>query len=232
MSKRNKVKIYSIITANHGKRKQILCSKKTEAEIYKEFHSILKNNRKEIVFPVRFNNFYHTMLPSDHELIIIKCKDFGDSDVNKVRDNTGAFVNYQTDNEDWIVIDRAPYEVEETFWVYGFHPRLQRKTFMWIFENFILKDSKDKYAFKTVQVYNNKILIECGGKLEMVICKNKSDSVRFYNVLEEYAKKNKCKYVAFMGDIRNSKYKGDWIEKIKKLTNWNAQKISRLSTRD
>jgi hypothetical protein len=66
----------------------------------------------------------------------------------------------------------------------------------------------------------------------MVICKNKSDSVRFYNLLEEFAKKNKCKYVAFMGDIRHSKYKGDWIEKIKKLTNWNAQKISRLSTRD
>jgi hypothetical protein len=103
---------------------------------------------------------------------------------------------------------------------------------MWIFENFILKDSKNKYMFKNVVIYHNKLLIECDGNLEMVLCKNKSDSARMYNMLEEYAKKYKCKYVLFMGDIANSKYKMDWIQKIKDLSGWNNKKIGRQSTRD
>jgi len=232
MARRNKVRIYRIIHTNHGKKKKSICSEPTEERIYKRFNELLKKNKNEVVFPVRYNNEEHVMIESEHELIILKCKDIFDSDVNKIKDDSGAYVNYQTNEENWIVIDRAPYEVEETFWVYGYHPRLQRKTFMWIFENFILKDSNNKYMFKNVVVYNNKLLVECDGKLEMVMCKNKSDCIRLYNMIEEFAKKNKCKYILFMGNIAHSKYKENWIQKIKDLTHWNDQKVRRLSTRD
>lgn len=228
---RNKVKIYSIIFANHGKMKNTICSEKTENEIYKRFNNLLKENKK-IVFPVRYNNLEHVMKPSEYEIIILKCRDEFESKENKVRDDSGEFITYKTTSDDWIVIDRAPYDVEETFWVYGFHPMLQRKNFEWIFENFILKDSKNKYMFKSVQIYNNKVLFDCNGKLEMVMCKNKNDSVRLYNQLEQYAIKAKCKYCLFMGDIANSKHKRDWIQRIMDLTHWNAQKVKRLSTRD
>ena len=40
------------------------------------------------------------------------------------------------------------------------------------------------------------------------------------------------KYVAFMGDLRNSQYKSDWIKRIQDLTHWSWTKIGRLSTRD
>jgi len=229
--KRNKVKIYSIIHTNHGKMKETICSAKTEKEIYKKFNDILKENKK-VIFPMRYNNLEHIMKPSEHEIVIIKCRDEFEGKVNKVRTDTGEFVNYQTDEDNWMVIDRAPYEIEETFWVYGYHPRLQRKTFEWIFENFILNDSKNKYMFKTIQVYHNKVLIDCNGKLEMIMCKNKSDSVRFYNLLETYASKAKCKYVLFMGDLLHSKYKGEWIQRIMDMTGWNKKKITRKSTRD
>jgi hypothetical protein len=86
--------------------------------------------------------------------------------------------------------------------------------------------------FKTIQIYHNKVLIDCNGKLEMIICKNKSDSIRFHNLLEQYAKKAKCKYTLFMGDIANSKYKSDWIKRIMELTNWSIKKVTRASTRD
>jgi hypothetical protein len=181
---------------------------------------------------MRFNNEKHIMVESEHELVVLKCKDVFDNDVNKIRDDSGEFINYKTNEDNWIVIDRAPYEIEETFWVYGYHPKLQRKTFMWIFENFILKDSKNKYMFKSVVIYHNKLLVECGGKLEMVLCKTKSDSIRLHNMLEAFAKSKKCKYVMFMGDIANSKYKMDWINKIKNLTHWNSKKIGRRSTRE
>ena len=232
LKQRNKVKIYSIILTNHGKIKCSICSEKTEKAIYKRFNALLKECSEKVIFPIRYNNHEHVMKPSDYEIVILKCRDEFEKGENMVRDANGEFINYKTDENNWIVIDRAQYDIEETFWVYGYHPRIQRKTFMWVFENFILKDSKNKYMFKTIVLYHNKILIECGDKLDMVICKNKSDSIRFFNLLEKYANKNKCKYILFLGDIAHSKYKHDWMNKIQKLTNWSMTKIKRLSTRD
>lgn len=228
--KRNKKKIYSIILTNHGKRAKTLYSDTTEEKIYKKFNSILKEN-KNVVFPMRYNNEKHVMVESDHELYIIKCKEFWDNDVNKIKDDSGKYINYESSDSDWIIVDRASYNIEETFFVYGYHPKLQRKTFEWIFNEFISKDAKNKYLFKTVQIYLNKVLIDCNGKLDIVICKNKNDAIRFYNKVEEWCKERKYKYVLFMGDLDKSKYKTDWIDRIQKLTNWPRIKIKRSSTR-
>ena len=230
MARRNKKKIFSIILTNHGKQLKTIFSDTTEKKIYKKLDELLKENKK-VVFPMEWNNHYHHIIETDYELVIIKCKDIGDKDVNKVKNDYGEYVDYESSDEDWIVIDRARYNIEETFWVYGYHPKLQRKDFQWIYDNFILKDSKDKYKFKSVALYLNKILIECEGKLDLIMCKNKSDSIRFFNQLEEFAKKDKLKYVMFIGDISHSKHKNDWVDKIRNLTHWNDIKIKRPSTR-
>ena len=231
MAARNKKRIFSIILVNHGKQLRSLCAEETEAKIYKRFNEMLKEN-KNVVFPVKYNNAASKeIVESEYELAIIKCKQENDSHVNKVRDEYGKYVDYKTTDEDWIVVDRAPYYIEETFWVYGYHPRIQRKDFNWIFENFIAKDAKDKYQMKTIVLYLNKLLIECNGKLEMVICKNKSDGIRLYNKIEEFSRDNKFKYNIFMGDIAYSKYKKTWMNKIQELTHWDRQKIKRNSTK-
>jgi hypothetical protein len=231
MGQRNKKYIYVIILTNHGKQLKTICNAKTDEQIHKKLDKLLKENKK-VIFPMQFNNHKHVMVEAQYELVIIKCKQDDDSEINKVRNQYGEFVDYKTNNEDWIVIDRVDYNIEETFWVYGYHPKIQRKTYEWIFDNMIAKDGKNKYEFKTIQVYNNKILIENNGKLDMVICKDKKDSVRFYNLTEELCKKKKLKCILFMGDIRKSKHKSQWIQKIKDLTGWNSQKIKRTSTRD
>ena len=230
MGRRNKKKIYSIILVNHGKQLRTICSEETETKIYKKLKELLDESNS-VSFPIRYNNHEHVMIEAEYELVIIKCSDEFDKKVNKVRSDSGEFVNYETTDDDWIVVDRAPYNIEETFWVYGYHPRLQRKDFNWVFDNFIAKDSKNKYMFKSVQVYLNKLLIDCNGKLEIVICKNKKDCIRLYNLIEANANEKKFKYIMFMGDISKSKYKRDWIERIMKLTGWNKVKIWRSTTR-
>ena len=230
MARRNKKKIYSIILINHGKQLYTICSDTTEEKIYKRFDNLLNENKK-VVFPVRWNNHEHVMIESEYELVIIKCRDEYESLVNKVRTDTGEFVDYSTTDDDWIVIDRAPYNIEETFWVYGYHPRLQRKDFNWIFDNFVSKDAKNKYMFKSIQVFLNKVLFDCNGKLEIVICKNKQDAIRMYNMIESMALKKKYKYIAFIGDVGKSKYRKDWFNRIQETTHWNKVKINRSSTR-
>lgn len=230
MARRPKKNLYHIILVNHDKMKEDLFWTDSVATVNKEFKSMVEEN-KSVIFPIKFNNNKTEIIESSYEIMIIKARDKTESRETKVMDEYGKFVNYATNDDDWIIYDRSPYYIEETFWVYGYHPRLQRKDFKWIYDNFISNNSNNKYLFKTVQLFKNKILVECNGKLDMVICKNKQDSIRMYNMIEEWCERDKMKYIGFMGDLSYSKYKSDWITKIQKLTNWTRKKITRMSTR-
>lgn len=230
MARRPKKNLYHIILVNHDKMKEDLFWTDSVAKVNKEFKSMVEEN-KSVIFPIKFNNNKTEIIESSYEIMIIKARDKTESRETKVMDEYGKFVNYATNDDDWIIYDRSPYYIEETFWVYGYHPRLQRKDFKWIYDNFISNNSNNKYLFKTVQLFKNKILVECNGKLDMVICKNKQDAIRMYNMIEEWCERDKMKYVGFMGDLSYSRYKSDWITKIQKLTNWTRKKITRMSTR-
>lgn len=230
MARRPKKNFYHIILVNHDKMKEDLFWTDSEATVNKEFKTMVEEN-KSVIFPIRFNNNKTEIIESSYEIMIIKARDKTESCETKVMDEYGKFVNYATNDDDWIIYDRSPYYIEETFWVYGYHPKLQRKDFKWIYDNFISNNSNNKYLFKTVQLFKNKILVECNGKLDMVICKNKQDAIRMYNMIEEWCESDKMRYIGFMGDLSYSKYKSDWITKIQKLTNWTRKKITRMSTR-
>ena len=230
MARRPKKNLYHIILVNHDKMKEDLFWTDSVATVNKEVKTMVEEN-KSVVFPIKFNNNKTEIIESSYEIMIIKARDKTESRETKVMDEYGKFVNYATNDDDWIIYDRSPYYIEETFWVYGYHPRLQRKDFKWIYDNFISNNSNNKYLFKTVQLFKNKILVECNGKLDMVICKNKQDAIRMYNMIEEWCERDKMKYIGFMGDLSYSKYKSDWITKIQKLTNWTRKKITRMSTR-
>ena len=230
MARRPKKNLYHIILVNHDKMKEDLFWTDSVATVNKEFKSMVEEN-KSVIFPIKFNNNKTEIIESSYEIMIIKARDKTESRETKVMDEYGKFVNYATNDDDWIIYDRSPYYIEETFWVYGYHPRLQRKDFKWIYDNFISNNSNNKYLFKTVQLFKNKILVECNGKLDMVICKNKQDAIRMYNMIEEWCERDKMKYVGFMGDLSCSRYKSDWITKIQELTNWTRKKITRMSTR-
>lgn len=230
MARRPKKNLYHIILVNHDKMKEDLFWTDSVATVNKEFKTMVEEN-KSVIFPIKFNNNKTEIIESSYEIMIIKARDKTESRETKVMDEYGKFVNYATNDDDWIIYDMSPYYIEETFWVYGYHPRLQRKDFKWIYDNFISNNSNNKYLFKTVQLFKNKILVECNGKLDMVICKNKQDAIRMYNMIEEWCERDKMKYIGFMGDLSYSKYKSDWITKIQKLTNWTRKKITRMSTR-
>ena len=82
-------------------------------------------------------------------------------------------------------------------------------------------------------LFKNKVLIETSNTLDMVICKNKSDGIRLYNLLEEWCNKEKeVKYYLFNGDwglTPDKRHK--CVEKIRKLTNWDDLKINRCNTK-
>ena len=229
MARKSKKKIYHIITSSRGKQLNDIYQTSSEYDVNTRFGKLLEDNKK-VVFPVRFVNI-GKLVPADYEYIIIKAKDEDDPDVTRIRDDSGEYINMNTTDEDWVVYDKGPMEIEETFWVYGYHPRHQRKTFEWIFNEFIEKNHKDKRQFRTILVFQNKLIIDRNDTMDIVLCKNKSDAVRMYNMIESWCAERKYRYVLFGGDVFHSKLRKAWYQKLMDWTSWSWRKLSRNSLR-
>jgi hypothetical protein len=224
---RPKKRIYHIIITSNGKMLKTLYNCASEMLVNKKFEELVEENKK-VRFPVRYINI-GKLVDANYEIYIIRRND-GDTKTTKLKDENGKIINFETNNDDWIVYDRENYDKEETFWVYGFHPAFQRKHFNWIYET-LISNNVNKLNLKQILVYRNKLLISTISGLDMVLCKNESDCVRLYNELERECIKNKLKHVYFSGDAYHSSLKKTWFDKMKKLTNWSDLKLSRKNLR-
>lgn len=226
-------KKYHIITTSLGKQLQDIYSSQFEEYAYQHFTKFIKESNEKVIFPVRWlrTKDCNTFVPADYKLMIIKKKDLGEDEVRQFRDEYGKFVDYEASNKEWIIIEIGSYDVEEKFWVYGYNPKNDRKDFMFIFDKFIACTANDKLQFKNVVVYKNKVLIDSVTETNMVICKNHSDAIRMYNMLDELCTKKKYKFIIFGGDETSTIHTRDWVDKIIELTGWSYDKIRRNSTR-
>lgn len=225
---------FQIYIINNNKKLEFIKCFSTEKQANKHFNKMLEENKK-VVFPKEYVSI-DIIEPCKYELLIIKRRGENESNITKLRDSYGDLIDHQTDSDEWIVYDKAPYMIEETFWVYGFSPLHQRKTFEYIYENIVVPNTKNKGDFLNFILFKNKLLIENSEKQEMIICKNKSDCIRLYNEIQSKCNDdNRCKYYMFLGDWgkgkQNKYYFERAIEKIKRLTSWDRLKITRYNTR-
>jgi hypothetical protein len=223
--------VFKIIITHNNKQVEYIGTYNTESNALKVFNEIIQQNNK-IDFPVYYvSNKY--IEKARYEVILIKKRlDESIELTTKLRNEYGEFVDHSTNNEKWIVFDKAPYFKEETFWVYGYHPLVQRKTFNFILNDVIKPLASKKSNGTTLIVYNNKLIIDSLEKMELIICKNKSDCIRLYNLIEDKCNKQRIKYINYGGNWSYSKIgKQACINKIKHLTNWDEKKIKRTSTK-
>jgi hypothetical protein len=195
----------------------------------------LQEESNKVIFPVQFVSSHKTktFVEADYQLMLIKKKEGHETTEGKIRNEYGSYVDCTTYNDNWLFLEAMPYKVEETFWVYGYNPKRQRKDINFIIDNFLLCHRNDKYFFRQVAVFKNKLIIDFTDRTEMVICKNHIDSVRLYNFITDYVKEHKLKYIMFSGDIVKNMFSYQtWFDKIKRLTNWTDRKIKKNTTRD
>lgn len=226
---------YHIITTNNGVQLKDIYSAVTIDVALRKLKEIQQELNKDVKFPVRFisSRDEKTFTTADYRLMLIKKREPTDTYQGKFRNEYGKYIDCETDHNEWIFIDELPYQVEETFWVYGYNPKCQRKTFQFIIDNIISANAGDKYYLKQVAVFKNKLLVSSIEKLDMIICKNHMDSVRLYNAIGEVVKEKKLKYVTFAGDINKKMLSFNiWYRKIEELTHWTWRKINKNTTRD
>lgn len=197
------------------------------------YEKIVEANKKSVRFPVQFSSTDHILIPSKFEILLMKTKEPHDGDYALLRNEYGKIVPHYANSDKMIIFKKEPYLLEETFWVYGYHPREQRKTFIEIVESIVLKNVniKSNIIQKRILIYRNKLIIENEyGEIEMIMCKCTNDCERFYFELEKEMANRKIKSVFFGGrPVRRTK--SSMIKKIQELTGWNMTKIYRDSTR-
>ena len=217
---------YKIISCRNGIQNKFIGKYRTIEDAYNVFNE-LKFNDKNIIFQSVITGDDKMKNSVDEYIIIEKT----DSKPNVLRNEYGKLVEQNVNKDGWVVIDKFRYKREETFWVYGYNSKNDRKTFLWVYNNLVVNDS-DGFNFKRVFLYKNKLIIKDDiENIEMVLCKDVSDAVRMYNKIEEWVKIDKNKQILFLGDFSNI---GDRRRKLEdeliKLTGWSKKKVQMKTT--
>lgn len=217
--------------------KILLCSNKKQIKYIGLYHNIeeIENVKQQIiednnavVFPSQFMNS-KTIKPTKLEYIFLQRNTTDEENITRLSNEYGKYVEHKTSNKQWTIVDKLPYQKEETFWVYGKHPKKDRKTIIWII-NELLPNAMENTDIIQILTYNNKVIFKYDHDFDFVICKNQSDAIRMYNILEKEFKKNK--QIIFTGMVKQHTDRTNAIvNMIKEKTGWELYKIYRTSTR-
>lgn len=222
----NKPIRYRIVLLVNGEYRATLYRCKTRVSAFKKFIH-MKNENEKILFPKRFIN-YNKIIPVKYEIYCVK--DVEDSDESRlVKDLLGKISFEEPLFDIWTILDSAPYEVEETFWIYGKDPKKDRSDIREVVK-LLMKGANDRRNIKQVIVINNKLVIHNENQFDMVITKCKEDAQRLHHTLFQAVNKHKIRNVLFMGTVSEAS-KGIIYDLIKEKTNWPMRKIHRKTTR-
>lgn len=216
---------FKIVSSLNGKQNGYIGQYHDYAEAYRAFE-LLKEKNKSIRFPRKFINKGDIKIAKDEYLMLEKNLD-GNTKESLVRNEFGKYVKHVIiNNEKWLIRDKMNRLVEETFWIYGYDPKLDRKDVSWIIDSLLFGSLEDKYSIIRIAVYKNKLIIRYDNReIGMVLCKNKSDCIRLYNFLQ---KETNSRQIVFIGSYdKISDRRRELEAELLELTGWTKIKLQR-----
>ena len=184
-----------------------------KVDAYQKFTDLVKENHDGVVYPKQITLKGKTIrdttgqatTPLKYEVLLIqkRSNDEGDENERKFRDElTGKFIeNIVTGgNEEYVILDKADWYVEETFPVYGRHPLKDRVTFSTILNEFILEGAS-KENMRQIFTFGANLVVQYGSDFECIKCKTEAECERLYVTLEKSINKKLKKFVVFTGSV-------------------------------
>ena len=224
----NPIYNYRIFSCINGSQNRFVGEYCTSKEAYEKFNE-LKKEDKNVIFPKNVATTNKEIENSINEYVLVE-KSNRDSSI--LRNEYGKLVEHRTNIDGWTILDKFQYKREETFWVYGYDNRSDRKTFLWVYENLLFDGIKSRMDFKRVLRYKNKIIFkDDNGYMDIIFCKDEGDAIKFYNMLEEWTRRDKIKQILFMGDWSPISAKRKALEdEIMELTGWTRKRVQMKNT--
>lgn len=217
---------FSIYLMKNGKRVKFFGRKRFKNVALGLYFDLLKKNREEVAFKQTIVKNYGKYVENKYELVLVKKLTPEESNnVTLLRDDSGKFIeNYLVDAPTHKILDKNEWLIEETFNVYGFDPQKERKTFKYIYDNIVLKNTN---SYSRIFIYNNKLIHHYDDDFDMVRCKNTQQAVKLYDTIEKKIDKKKYPNIFFMGKLSGTSV--EWvISEIQKKTGWTRNKCKAL----
>ena len=215
---------FRVVLAANGVYKKTLHRCKTRDTAFINFHRIKDANK--VMFTIKFINT-GKISPVKYEIYVTKPTE--ESDVFRtLRDEYGKLYK-EKPLGDWTILHSEIFEIEEHFWIYGFHSKKERPTITEVVKR-LMTGAYSKKVVKQVIVVYNKLIIYNEEQFDMVLCKNLQDAQRLHHSLGKIAKKQKIKSLLFMGTASKATI-GRMYDLIHDETGWPYTKIRRRSTR-
>lgn len=215
---------YRVILLVNGQYKKTLHRCKTKETAFINYHSLKEKNK--VFYPRKFLN-NNGIIPVKYQICVSKPTEEGDT-FRLLRDDYGKTYTEEPLG-DWTILASDDYDMEETFWLYGYDPKIDRPTISEIVKKLMI-GAYSKKLVKQIIVVHNKLIIHSEEQFDMVICKNMQDAQRLHHTLAKIAKKQKIKSLLFMGtasDVMISRM----YDEIHLETGWPYKKIRRTTTR-
>ena len=159
-----------------------------------------------------------------YEILLLKKREDGDSN-RIIKNELGKFVEETVDDDEWVIVDTAHYQIEENFNVSDANRKLTAKEII----DYVVITNKQKKTPKQVLMLNNKIVIE-GLDLYMVTCKNINETIRLYNKIRTYCFDNNIGDIIFFGSVPKENRKV-WYKKIHDRTGIGYNRLYRSNSR-
>ena len=229
IERKNRKSYFKIIVTSRNKICETIKSTYFEENAIEYFNEARDKANSTVVFPMKYRNTFGKIVEAKNELLLVQKID-EESQSTFLKNQYGKYIeNIVVDKLNYIIVDKCEYPIEETFFVYGYHPYYERKTFDFIYNEMIKNDA---YEYVSVVCFKNKLVIEYDYDMNIVICKNIDDCIRLYNTLNDRCLSEKITKAVFKGQItfKSSLYKGI-IHKIMEKTGWKETKVCRASTR-
>jgi hypothetical protein len=211
---------YKIVLYKNGKKDRVFFKSDKLNGIKNKYIHMIKNN--EVIIPKKLIN--NLKLKSvNYELILMESKDVSKGD-NVVRDHMGKIIRDREIESGWLVLERFNYKVEENFKIFG---KDKRMTCVEIVKQLLLPNKVPKQVYCVL----NKLIIEDDNdKMEIITCKNESESGRLHDALRDICKKFEVQSILFFGRA-TPENRSRIYPKILKVTGWKKYRVYRKSTR-
>jgi hypothetical protein len=205
---------YNIILFQNNKKKKLIKKYNSIKNATKKFNDLLKEN-KNIIFNKEVQNFegcefFLGLITSEKK---IQSSIF-------LTDDLGRNIPVSVNNSDYVFLDLKPFKIEETL----FDWQTEKKITM---VSFLTKYAKTS-DLKSITVLNNKICLQQDENFYMFSLKNKEESNRFINILEDYFIENGRSDAIFARDVSIAYRK--WIYNILESKGFNKNRLYRLKT--
>lgn len=192
----------------------------------------LTANDDDIIFERTVQNG-GALFPVRDEYLILERNPDGTKKNPSFRNEYGKLIEAKVSSPDWVVVDKVKARSEETFWVFSYDKKRDRKTFKWVYDNLIIGKIQDEYDIKRIIIYGNKLVIKHDdATYDIVFCKNEDEAIKFNNLIVKFVKADKVKQVCFLGKIiKYSDAASAMLHELMAYTGMSNRQLNRQSNR-